>query len=83
MNILALLASTRVGQTILWVGGLAVTLGAIALRLMSIGRAQERAKQDAAALDNLRSREKTDDEIARLDDRARRERLARWVPDDK
>jgi len=83
MNILALLATTRVGQTILWVGGLAVAVGAIALRLLAAGRAQERAKQDRASLDNLRSREKTDDEIARLDDRARRERLARWVRNDK
>ena len=46
------------------------------------GKTSERLKQTSASLKSLRSREKTDDEIAKMSDRRVRERLAEWVPDD-
>jgi hypothetical protein len=46
------------------------------------GKTSERLKQTSASLKSLRSREKTDDQIAKMSDGSVRERLDRWVPDD-
>lgn len=82
MNILALLKASRVGSALLWILGIVLAAGAIVLRLLSAGRAQERARQDAQSLDNLRSRQETDRDVANLDDARLRGRLGRWVRDD-
>lgn len=79
MNLLALLGTTAIGRAILWIAGVALAGGALAFRLIAAGRAQERARQDAQSLEALRSRETTDDEIARTPAADRRERLRRWV----
>ena len=66
-----------------------IAWGAIALAVLAgvatvfrAGKTSERLKQTSASLKSLRSREKTDDEIAKMSDRRVRERLAEWVPDD-
>jgi hypothetical protein len=46
------------------------------------GKTSERLKQTSASLKSLRSREKTDDQIAKMPDSRVRERLSKWVPDD-
>ncbi|MDR6952660.1 hypothetical protein J2X65_002019 [Ancylobacter sp. 3268] len=83
MNIVALLTTTRIGQSILWIGGLALAAWALAASLVAAGRSQERARQDAQSLDNLRTRQETDHEISSLGDDAARQRLRRWMRDDK
>ena len=66
-----------------------IAWGAVALAVLAglaavfrAGKTSERLKQTSASLDALRSREKTDDEVAKLPDSGVRERLARWVPDE-
>jgi hypothetical protein len=66
-------------------GGIVAALVAIAaafIRGRSAGAQAERAKQDAAARKSLESRNKTDDEIARMSPDDRLRRLDGWVPDD-
>ena len=68
-------------RLIAWAGvALAVLAGLAAV--FRAGKTSERLKQTSASLKSLRSREKTDDEIAKMSDRRVRERLAEWVPDD-
>lgn len=83
MSWLALLIPSKVRRAALWVGGgiLAITLAA--WRLVSVGRKSERARQEAQSLDNLRSRERTENAVDRLDDDARRKRLSGWVRDEE
>jgi len=76
--VIALLA-TRIGR---WLAGAAtailVVLGALGAARRS-GRLAERQKQADTALENLRSREKTDDQVAQRDAGDRRRDLGRWV----
>ena len=63
-------------------GGIALAVLAGFAAVFRAGKTSERLKQARASLDTLRSRQKTDDEVAKLPDSRVRERLARWVPDD-
>ena len=63
-------------------GGLALAVLAGLAAVFRAGKTSERLKQTSASLKSLRSREKTDDEIAKMSDRRVRERLSEWVPDD-
>jgi hypothetical protein len=75
--------NSRVGQ---WVGfafGILTLLGGIYLRGLLKGRNDERVAQDKEALKQLRSRNKTNDEIDALSPAERRKRLSEWVSDDK
>jgi cytidylate kinase len=71
--------TTRFGR---WIAGVfaaaLVFLGAMGAARRS-GRLAERQKQTEAALENLRSREKIDDEVAQRGADARRRDLGRWV----
>lgn len=83
MSWLALLIPSKVRRTALWVGGGMLAIALAAWRLVSAGRKSERARQEAQSLDNLRSRERTENEVDRLDDDARRKRLSGWVRDEE
>ena len=63
-------------------GGSALAVLAGIAAVFGAGKTSERLKQTSASLKSLRSREKTDDQIAKMSDRRVRERLDRWVPDD-
>jgi hypothetical protein len=76
--VIALLA-TRVGR---WLAGAAAGVVAILAVLGAArrsGRLAERQKHTEAALENLRSREKTDEDVARRGADDRRRDLGRWV----
>lgn len=83
MSWLALLIPSQVRRAALLVGGGLLALALTAWRLVSAGRKSERARQEAQSLDNLRSRQETDNAVDRLDDDARRKRLSGWVRDDE
>ncbi len=51
----------------------------VALELLSMGRAQERAAEQTRVASAAQARKAKEDEIARLDDSAVDQRLARWV----
>lgn len=71
--------ATRVGR---WIAGAGVALAAVLTALGAArrsGRQAERQRQTEAALENLRSREKSDDEVARRGADDRRRDLGRWV----
>lgn len=57
--------------------------GVAALRLIAIGRAQERAKQDARNAAADAERRRTDDEIEHVGHADLDQRLDRWMRDDK
>lgn len=80
---LALLSASGLRRAALWLTGIVVACGFIALRFLSAGRDDERARQKEASLKNMRSREETDDAVERLDDADRRQRLSRWVRDEQ
>jgi hypothetical protein len=66
-------------------GGIVAALVAVAVaffRGRSAGAQAERAKQDAAARKTLESRNRTDDEIARMSPDDRLRALDGWVSDD-
>jgi hypothetical protein len=66
-------------------GGIVAALVAVAVaffRGRSAGAQAERAKQNAAARKSLESRNRTDDEIARMSPDDRLRRLDGWVSDD-
>lgn len=60
----------------------AAAIGIVFARIYAAGKAAEALKQTQAQLKALRSRIKTDDEIARLSPADRRKRLSEWVSDD-
>lgn len=70
-------------ETIL--GGVIAALAAVAIAFFkgrSTGAQSERAKQDAASRKSLESRNRTDDEIARMSPDDRLRALDGWVSDD-
>lgn len=73
---------TRLGRWFALAGAVALALGIALLRARSSGRAAAEREQERQALDSLRSREATRDEIARLPAAERRKRLSEWVLDD-
>lgn len=78
---LAWLMGTRLGR---WVMGMTAGLVAIIVLLWQVfaaGRKAERADQAEQSLENLREREKTDDEVAAMPAADRRKRLREWVRD--
>lgn len=54
-------------------------LGIVIWRIYAKGRSDERAKQAAKSLENLRERVRVDDEITRLPSDERRRKLQEWV----
>ncbi len=81
--VLAWLATTRAGRWLAAAGaGTLVALGILA-RVYGAGRAAEESRQERDSLDDLRSRNRTDDEVDRLGAARRRDEFAGWVRDDR
>lgn len=79
LSLLGWLAGSKAGRIagiVLVTVAMITIVAATALRR---GRALERATQIAAALDHIRKRMASDDEIARLPAAERRDRLMRWA----
>lgn len=81
MGALAWLLGSALGRKVAAIGLFALALGFAILRIYMAGAASERAKQTQASLQNLRTRVKVDDEIARMSPADRRKRLLEWVSD--
>ncbi|MCZ4270874.1 hypothetical protein [Maritalea porphyrae] len=62
-GILAWLAGSKIGRLIATTGIVIASVFVIALRLMAIGAAGERAKQTEQSLKNIRERIKTDEKV--------------------
>lgn len=83
MNVLAQiaiwLATSRAGRIVAAAGALTVAIVIALLRVFAAGRNSERVKQDRASLENLRDRNRIENEVDALgaDDLDRRGR--RWV----
>jgi len=83
LNILAFFATNRIGR---WIAGVAVSLFAVFTLLASVFRAGKKsaqAEQDKASLDNMRTRERIEDETAKTSVADKRSRLRDWVSNDK
>lgn len=81
IGFLASLLGSKTGRTAVLVL-LALASAAVAVwRIYGAGRANEKAKNVQASLDNLRKRVKSDDQIAELAPDERRRRLAEWMRD--
>lgn len=74
------LLGAEIGGYLAAAAAFVVAVLGLVMKSRADGRAQERAKQDRAALDALRERAKVDDETQGLDDRELRRRLGEWVP---
>lgn len=85
MWVLSWLIGSKIGRYVAMGLVVAGILAVVAYSLIRRGVDQERARQIAASLENLRSRIATDDEISRLSAAERRRRLLEsWsVPDDR
>jgi type VI protein secretion system component VasK len=83
MAILSWLLGSELGRKIAIGGAIAIGLLLAVWRIYAAGQSAEKAKQAQAALENLRKRMQSDDEISRLPAAARRERISEWVSDDK
>lgn len=83
MWLLSFITGSRFGRWLASLGLVLSVLAIVAWRLIAFGQARERARHTQASLDNLRTRIRTDDDLARLAPDERRRRLARdWgLPD--
>ena len=79
--ILGWLLGSELGRKIAIGGVIALAVAVFIWRIYAAGEARERARQAEAALQNLRKRIKTDDEITRMSPADRRKRLSEWVSD--
>lgn len=82
MSILAWLLGSSLGRKVALYGTLAIAILFGIWRIFAAGQAKEKAKQTEAALKNLRTRIKTDDEISSMSRANRRKRLSEWMSDD-
>lgn len=80
---LAWLAGTRAGRWLAAAGAGALVALGIVVRVYGAGQRVEESRQEQDSLDALRTRNRIDDEVARLDARAARDELSRWVRDDR
>ena len=73
--------NTRIGQylsaAVLFIGMVVVVLW----RVFAAGQRAERDEQQVAALNNLRNRVKTDDEVSKIPDSALDAELSEWMRD--
>lgn len=83
MTVVAWLVGSKLGRYVALGLLFAAALGVLVWRIYAAGAAKERARQAEAALNALRTRIKVDDDISKLSDAQRRERLNRWVRDDE
>lgn len=77
----------KIKQSAIWQGLAAFVFANIALLLIILesfrqGKDAQRRKQEQAAIDALRKRGRTDDEVAAMPDDKRRSRLSKWVRGD-
>lgn len=79
---LAWLTGSQTGRTIAAIALGALAVAAILWRAFSAGQSAEKAKQAQAAIDALRDRIKTDDEIQKMGVDARRRQFRRWLSND-
>ena len=79
-GVIAWFATSRVGQAIAAGFAIAAAIGVAVLKVFSAGKAAERAKQDAEALDATRTRARINDEIKSLPIPERAKRLKEWSP---
>lgn len=77
----AWLIDTKLGQAVIKIMAVVTVISLVLWRAFTAGKQAEKAKQKDAALEALRRREKTDDEISSMPDSTRREQLSQWVPD--
>ena len=75
--------SSKAGRALAGAGAIALALGAALLKVFYSGQAAEKAKQDRASLENLRNREKINEDVGKMPDDSVRGELAGWVRDDK
>lgn len=75
-------AGSKVGRVLAAVGALLLAVGVTALQIFSAGKRAERSAQDRAALEAMRDRQRTEDQVARLPRPARADRLKEWSPRD-
>lgn len=77
------LVTSKLGRALAAGLAIAAALALAALKLISIGKRAERARQDRASLDNLRNRQRTDEDIENLGHADLDRRMHRWVRDGK
>lgn len=81
MTVLAWLAGSRLGRGVAVVLLALVAFSAAIARAFLQGRQAAEIDQKKQALDNLRNRISTDEELDRLPPDARRDRLRQWARD--
>lgn len=71
--------TSKTGRTIAAIGAAALAIGVAALAVFNQGKQSERTRQDRQSLDNLRTRNRIDDEVGRASADDVDRRLNRWV----
>jgi len=79
--VIAWFFTTRAGRFLAAGGALALMLAGFALKLLAMGRAQERASQTASKLKAISKRRGSDAEVDQLGAADVDDRLARWMRD--
>ena len=74
--------ASRVGRYCVAALAIVVAIGAVVLKLMAMGRAQERATQTAGRLKAISKRKASDDQVDRMGAGVRRRELDGWMRDD-
>lgn len=72
------LATSKIGQTVAIALAGAAALGLALLKAFSAGRQTERTAQDRRSLENLRSRQRVEDEVQRMPYDERSAHLKEW-----
>jgi hypothetical protein len=81
--VIAWFLTTRVGRYLAIGLAVASALGLAALKLISAGRSQERARQQADNLNAIRNRRSSDEKVDGLGPDAVGRELGKWVRDGK
>lgn len=75
--------ATRIGRYCAAALAIVVVIGGVVLKLMAMGRAQERATQTAGRLKAISKRKASDEEVDRMGAGIRQRELDGWMRDDR
>ncbi|MCX5495349.1 hypothetical protein OSH11_11575 [Kaistia dalseonensis] len=79
--IAAWFATSRLGRWLAAAGAIALAIGIAVLKLLAMGRAQERATQQKAKLQAISQRKKSDEDVDRMRAADVDQSLRKWMRD--
>lgn len=74
---------SKVGRALLGAMSAVVVIALLLLRAFNAGKQSQKHKEEEKALENLRRRNETHEEISRMPADDRRAELSKWVRDDE